>query len=107
MNKNDIDKLLHDLRLNDIEPEFAKILKEVECNEKYIYDVQLPKLVKLHDVHFTKECLKPARRLLEKYSNIAIDNGTEIQREAELIDRDMRVIEETLDLVRQNKARDK
>ncbi|SCU77664.1 LAMI_0A01926g1_1 [Lachancea mirantina] len=97
-----------------LESEFNKLLKlnsttaaseaqeQVEQNHKYISNVQLKALVELHDNKF-RESYTPLKKLYEKYSDDFLRDG-DLQNWAELIDRDIRVLETTMRLAKDNQA---
>lgn len=87
-----VEKILHDNSLS--EP--GKSLKELEDNGKYIMDVQMTKLLKLHDDRFMQRSFLPMEQLCTKYNEVKNKYG-DLQKEAELVDRDIRIIEMAID----------
>ncbi|CCD27132.1 Bls1p NDAI_0J02400 [Naumovozyma dairenensis CBS 421] len=83
--------------------EVSKTLKEIENNNKYINDVQFKKLIELHDDRFKNKCLKPMQGLCTKYNNVVVQDG-DLQIDAALVDRDLRVLETTLQLIKERKG---
>ncbi|AAS52763.1 AER079Cp [Eremothecium gossypii ATCC 10895] len=78
---------------------------EIEANHAYIYDVQLKKLLRLHDEELQERCHTPLRKLYAKYSSRA-EGNRDLQTWAEHVERDLRLLETTLRLVREGKAQD-
>ncbi|QEU62204.1 Bls1 [Kluyveromyces lactis] len=76
----------------------SEILKEIEGNDEYIKDVQLKKLKELHDKKFKEKGVTPLIRLYEKYNTCALNDG-DLQNWAELIDRDIRILEGTVKIL--------
>lgn len=79
--------------------EISKTLKEIEENKEYIQEVQLKKLIKLHDHSFKSKCVDPLADLYDKYSPY-MERDHNIQNEAAILDRNLRIIEHTLELVK-------
>ncbi|CDO92144.1 unnamed protein product [Kluyveromyces dobzhanskii CBS 2104] len=92
--------LLNDLIKSKTDTTGSEVLREIEANDKYIKDVQLKKLKDLHDRQFKERCVSPLIRLYEKYNTSALNDG-DLQNWAELIDRDMRILEGTIKILRE------
>ncbi|SCU98460.1 LADA_0H13168g1_1 [Lachancea dasiensis] len=100
-----------------LETEIAKIIKahsdtavseaqkEIESNYAYINDKQLKKLIGLHDDVLQHKCGVPLQKLYDKYSQFNLQHGN-LQNWAELIDRDLRVLEATIERVWDNRRED-
>ncbi|QLG71623.1 hypothetical protein HG535_0B06690 [Zygotorulaspora mrakii] len=101
-NKSDLDQLVNRICKSSRETECSKVLKEIESNNEYITNVQLKKLLKLHDISFKDKCVLPAQSLYDKCNECVIQDG-DLQNWAELIDRDVRVLEESIQLIKENK----
>ncbi|KAL3234392.1 Biogenesis of lysosome-related organelles complex 1 subunit BLS1 [Nakaseomyces bracarensis] len=93
-----VERILHDNTLS--EP--GKALKELEDNGKYIMEVQMKKLMKLHDDRFMSKSVLPMERLYSKYSQVKERFG-DLQKDAELVDRDIRIIEMAIDDIKKNR----
>lgn len=76
----------------------SEILREVESNNDYIRDIQLKKLTDLHDKSFKEKGMVPLIKLYEKYNAKSVEHG-DLQNWAELIDRDLRVLETTIQIL--------
>ncbi|KAG0675089.1 biogenesis of lysosome- organelles complex 1 subunit bls1 [Kluyveromyces marxianus] len=76
----------------------SELLKEIERNDEYIKEVQLKKLKELHDKQFKEKHVLPLIKLYERYNSSAINDG-DLQNWAELIDRDIRILEGTMDIL--------
>lgn len=77
--------------------------KEIEANHAYINQKQLKDLVALHDTTFKEKCVEPLRKLYHKYSDLTLQEG-DLQNWAELVERDVRILEATMDKVRDNQS---
>lgn len=97
-----LDHELNRILKSHSETAVSATLKEIESNHQYINEVQLKKLVQLHDSGFQEKCVAPVTQLYNKYSDIVLQNG-DLQNWAEIVDRDLRVLENTLQLVRENR----
>lgn len=97
-----LDHELNRILKSHSETAVSTTLKEIESNHQYINEVQLKKLVQLHDSGFQEKCVAPVTLLYNKYSDIVLQNG-DLQNWAEIVDRDLRVLENTLQLVRENR----
>lgn len=78
----------------------SAIQSEIEKNHSYIAHVQLKTLRQLHDEHYQEKCWIPLNKLYNKYKDKVANDGN-IQRRAEYMDRDIRILELTLKLVKQ------
>ncbi|SCU90183.1 LAME_0E07404g1_1 [Lachancea meyersii CBS 8951] len=76
--------------------------REIEANHAYINETQLKNLLDLHDNVFQNQCVLPLQKLYQKYSQMSLQEG-DVQNWAELVDRDLRVLEATVDKVRSNR----
>lgn len=101
-NKNELDQLVNGICKSTQDTAACKTLQEIESNNEYIVNTQLRKLLKLHDKSFKEKCVAPAIALYEKYNEVILRDG-DLQNWAELIDRDIRVLEETVQLIGQSK----
>ncbi|AMD19945.1 HCL206Cp [Eremothecium sinecaudum] len=98
----------------ELEQEINKVLKsrtptkvadiqlEIETNQAHINHVQLKKLREIHDEMFQEQCYLPAKRLYEKYNEKLLPYSG-LQSWAERIDRDIRVIEATIEMVNEGR----
>lgn len=102
VNKSELDQLLNRIFKSTQETEASRTLKEIESNSEYIINTQLRKLLELHDKSFKKKCVVPARCLYEKYNEAVLRDG-DLQNWAELVDRDIRVLEVAMQLVKETK----
>lgn len=100
--KNDLDQLVHRICKSTQETEASKTLKEIESNNAYIMNVQLRKLLKLHDSSFKDKCIVPLQSLSDKYNDTVLRDG-DLQNWAELVDRDIRVLEVAIQLIQESK----
>lgn len=100
--KTDLDHLVQSICKSSRETDASKILKEIEDNNEYIMDVQLKKLLRLHDTAFKERCVLPLHQLYDKYNESVLRHG-DLQNWAELIDRDLRVLELTMHLAKGDK----
>ncbi|CAR26572.1 hypothetical protein ZYGR_0H03900 [Zygosaccharomyces rouxii] len=96
--KYELDQLVNSICKSTRDTDASKILKEIEDNNSYITEVQLKRLLKLHDGSF-RESLTPLQKLHDKYNEIVMRQG-DLQSWAELIDRDLRVLELTMQLAK-------
>ncbi|CCK69054.1 Bls1p KNAG_0B06240 [Huiozyma naganishii CBS 8797] len=99
---SELRRLLNHVITSKKDTELAKTLKEIESNRDYIDNVQLPKLLKLHDHSFKAKCVDPMFDLYEKHCPI-LEHDANIQNRTALVDRDLRVIEMTLALIKSGK----
>ncbi|CUS20237.1 LAQU0S01e02102g1_1 [Lachancea quebecensis] len=81
----------------------AEAHEEIESNYAYINQKQLKRLVELHDAEFKDKCVAPLQKLYYKYSDTVLCDG-DLQNWAELIERDIRVLETTLAKARDNQS---
>lgn len=100
--KAELDHLVQSICKSGRETDASKILKEIEDNNEYIMEVQLRKLLKLHDTAFKERCVLPLHQLYDKYNESVLRQG-DLQNWAELIDRDLRVLELTMRLAKGDK----
>lgn len=101
-NKNDLDQLVNGICKSTLETGASKTLQEIESNNEYIMNTQLRKLLKLHDKSFKEKCVAPAIALYDKYNERVLEEG-DLQNWAELIDRDIRVLEVAMQLISESK----
>lgn len=94
-----VDKIVNDHSLS--EP--GQSLKELGDNGRYIMDVQMKKLLKLHDQSFIERCFRPMEELKNRYAKVKERSG-DLQKEAELVDRDIRIIEMAIQDINKNKS---
>lgn len=92
-----VDKITH----SKTPTEISKTLKEIGENNDYIQEVQLKKLMKLHDQTFKTKCVDS---LAETYEHFAfyMEKDSNIQTEAAVVDRELRIIEQTLQIIKSN-----
>lgn len=98
-NKNDLSGLVDKIMNSRPETEVAKTLKEIEDNKEYIQNIQLKRLIRLHDQSFKTKCIDSITELHQKYHPV-MKRDQNIQNEAALVDRSLRIIEETLELIK-------
>lgn len=101
--------------MQDIEKELSKIIKsrtstnisdiqsEIEANHEYIETIQLRKLIHLHDVILQEDCIIPLTKLYERHNGIMLHNG-DLQKWAELVDKNLRVLENTFQIIEENRS---
>ena len=97
---NDLDHLVKQITQSTKSTELSKTIQEIESNKQYITDVQLKKLLKLHDKSFKMKCVSPPQELYDKYQRQMRKNG-DLQNRAAEIDRDLRIIETAIDIIKQ------
>ena len=102
---NEIDHLVKRLARSFKDTELSETLREIQSSSTYIRDVQLEKLVKLHDYSFRGKCLSPTRDLYRKYREMRERDG-DLASEAAIVDRDIRILEIAIENVKQAKKRD-
>lgn len=100
--KSDLDQLVGRICKSSRETESSKTLKEIESNNEYITSVQLKKLQRLHDISFKNKCVTPTKVLYDRYNERVLQHG-DLQNWAEIIDRDIRVLEEAIQLIKSNR----
>lgn len=100
--RNELDQIVDRIFKSTQESEASKTLKEIESNNDYIMNTQLRKLLKLHDTSFQQKCVTPISALYEKHSEQALRDG-DLQNWAELIDRDIRIIETAMQLIKDSR----
>ncbi|CAI4047090.1 hypothetical protein SKDZ_12G4330 [Saccharomyces kudriavzevii ZP591] len=98
----ELDRLLEKIINSPHGTEASKTLEEIENNQSYILDVQLKKLLRLQDDSFKNKCVSPVNDMLEKYTPY-LGRTEALQEEAELVDRDLRIIEMTYQLIKKNR----
>lgn len=103
-NKTSLNTLVDKITNSKTLTEGSKTLKEIEENKDYIQEVQLKKLITLHDQSFKSKCVDPLTDLYEKYRSL-MERDSKIQNEAALVDRNLRIIEQTLEYVKANQAK--
>ena len=99
----DLDTLVKRITQSNSSSELSKTLQEVESNRAYIAGVQLQKLKRMHDRSFRSKCVEPTQELYAKYTKRLEQDG-DLQNAAAEIDRDLRIIEATLALVKERGA---
>lgn len=97
--KVDLDKVITRILQNKNNSKAGEILREINSNNEYIREVQLAKLLKYHDNSFKNSCVGPTARLYKKYQFQTLQLG-DLQKQAEILDRDIRVIEVALECMR-------
>ncbi|SCU97499.1 LAFA_0G11738g1_1 [Lachancea sp. 'fantastica'] len=75
--------------------------REIEANHASINETQLKKLIDLHDNVLQNRGSIPLRKLYHKYSQLHLQEG-DLQNWAELVDRDLRVLEATIEKAKIN-----
>ncbi|CCH58419.1 hypothetical protein TBLA_0A06280 [Henningerozyma blattae CBS 6284] len=100
--KNEIDRLVNKIFKNQNSTKSNEILKEIYSNNEYIRNIQLSKLIKLNDIKFQRKTVLPMNDLYIKYYNASDYENNNLQREAEIIDRDLRIIELTIQSIKEN-----
>lgn len=98
----ELDRLVDKIINSPHRTEASKTLEEIENNQSYILNVQLKKLLRLHDDSFKNKCVSPVTYMLEKYTPY-LGHTEALQKEAELVDRDLRIIEMTYQLIKKNR----
>ncbi|CAI4035304.1 hypothetical protein SMKI_12G4550 [Saccharomyces mikatae IFO 1815] len=98
----ELDRLLDRIINSPQGTEASKTLEEIENNQSYILNVQLKKLLRLHDDSFKNKCVSPVNDMLEKYTPYT-ERTKALQKGAELVDRDLRIIEMTYQLIKKNR----
>lgn len=98
-----LERALNKIAKSQTNTNVAEAHEEIESNYAYINEKQLKRLVELHDTEFKDKCVVPLQRLYYKYSDTVLCDG-DLQNWAELIDRDIRVLETTLAKVRDNQS---
>ncbi|CAI7251625.1 ATV_collapsed_G0039030.mRNA.1.CDS.1 [Saccharomyces cerevisiae] len=98
----ELDRLLDKIINSPHRTEASKTLQEIENNQSYILNVQLKKLLRLHDDSFKNKCVSPINYMLEKYTPY-MGHTEALQKEAELVDRDLRILEMTYQLIEKNR----
>lgn len=89
--------------IHSTEPtEASSTYGEIIENRKIIEEHQLNELLQLHDKTFQDKCIQPINKLKEKYDKL-LQQDNDIQTHVAMTDRDLRIIELTLDLVYRNK----
>lgn len=96
----DLDQLVKQITQSTKSNELSKTIQEIESNKQYITDIQLKKLLKLHDKSFKMKCVSPAEELYDKYERQMGKDG-DLQNQAAEIDRDLRIIETAIDIIKQ------
>lgn len=101
--KSELDQMMNAICKSNRNTDASNILKEIEENNSYITEVQLKRLLKLHDGAF-RQSIIPMQKLYDKYNESVMRQG-DLQNWAELIDRDLRVLELTMQLVKETKKK--
>lgn len=96
--KNELDQLVNGICKSAQEIGASRTLQEIESNNEYIMNTQVRRLLKLHDRSFKEKCVTPAVALYERFNEMALRDG-DLQNWAELIDRDIRVLEVAMQLI--------
>lgn len=81
--------------------ESSHTLKEIHENKRIIEERQVVELLQVHDKVFYDKCVRPVNKLKKLYDALLRDD-TDIQTHVALTDRDLRIIEATLDMAYQN-----
>lgn len=97
---NDLDQLVKKIIHSTNSSELSKTIQEIESNKEYITEVQLKKLKKMHDTSFRLKCVTPTQELYDKYLKRMEKDGN-LQNRAAEIDRDLRIIETALDIIKE------
>lgn len=97
--KSELDQLVQSICKSNRDTDASKTLKEIEDNNHYIMEVQLKRILKLHDESFKSKSVIPLQKFYEKYNEIVIRHG-DLQNWAELVDRDLRVLELAMQLAK-------
>lgn len=92
-----VDKIIH----SKVPTEISKTLKEIERNNDYIEEIQLKELIQLHDQTLKTKCVDPLTKMYEYFAPY-MEKDYNIQTEAAVIDRDLRIIEHTLQTIKAN-----
>ncbi|EDO18709.1 hypothetical protein Kpol_1055p66 [Vanderwaltozyma polyspora DSM 70294] len=100
--KSELESLLNKIVKSNDETEVSKALKEIEDNNEYIEKKQLRSLLTMHDKKFKDQCLIPMNNLYVKYNDI-VGKDRNLQNETAFVDRDIRVLESTLQYIIENK----
>ncbi|QLQ80841.1 hypothetical protein HG537_0E01960 [Torulaspora globosa] len=100
--RNELDQVIDRIFKSTQETDASRTLKEIKSNNEYIMNTQLRKLVELHDTSFRQKCVVPMASLYERYSEQLV-RDEDLQRCAELVDRDIRIIETAIELIKQSK----
>lgn len=103
-NKSSLTTLVDKITNSNTPTEGSKILKEIEENKDYIQEVQLKKLITLHDQSFKSKCVDPLNDLYGKYKPL-MERDSNVQNEAALVDRNLRIIEQTLEYIKANQRK--
>lgn len=99
----DLDTLVKRITQSTRSSELSRTLQEVEANRAYIADVQLQKLKRMHDRSFRRKCVEPTQELYAKYQKRVAQDG-DLQNGAAEIDRDLRIIETALSLIKERRG---
>ncbi|CEP61610.1 Bls1p LALA0_S03e06788g [Lachancea lanzarotensis] len=76
--------------------------REIETNHASINETQLKKLMDLHDNVLQNRGALPLQKLYNKYSQLNLQEG-DLQNWAELMDRNLRVLEATVEKAKANR----
>lgn len=99
-NYKDLNQLVNQITQSSNCTELSRTIQEIESNKNYITDVQLKKLMKLHDKSFKMKCVQPTQELYNRYLKRMEKDGN-LQNRAAEIDRDLRIIETTLQIIKE------
>lgn len=102
LSKTELETLFNRIIKSTDETEVSRTLKEVEENNGYIQDKQLKSLLSLHDKRFKDQCIYPLNEFYLKYKEGVINDG-DLQNKAALVDRDIRILESTIQFIEENK----
>ncbi|AET38738.1 Bls1p Ecym_3245 [Eremothecium cymbalariae DBVPG len=100
MNSMDIDQTINRIIKSRTPTAVSDVQSEIETNHAYINQVQLKKLIQLHDENLQERCHIPLKKLYDKYNDKILGEG-DLQNWAEHIERDLRLLETTLKIVKQ------
>ncbi|CCF56016.1 hypothetical protein KAFR_0A05810 [Kazachstania africana CBS 2517] len=91
----ELDQLFKNVIKNHKSTKLSDTIDEINRNNRYIMETQFKKLLKLHDKSFNEKSVLPMYELYKKYYNL-VENDLNIQNEAAILDRDLRIIEMTI-----------
>ncbi|SCW01836.1 LAFE_0E08328g1_1 [Lachancea fermentati] len=97
-----LDRELHRLLKSHTQTTLSETQEQIEANHAYITSKQLKKLIDLHDLTFQERCVIPLQKLYDKHMALRLMDG-DLQNWAEVVDRDIRVLETTLQLVKEGR----
>ncbi|CCE61882.1 hypothetical protein TPHA_0B02100 [Tetrapisispora phaffii CBS 4417] len=106
-NKVQLETLFNKLLKLPDDTEISKILKEIEDNDNYITSIQLQTLMNIHDKSFKEKYHNQLEQLYNKYKNKNYTSDAGLHNDAAIIDRDIRILEETMKLLKENSSEHK